>query len=149
LIENLNGDERVWSDMVKLLKLVVVKKIAWYKELQGNSASLMWAVLFNILLSGRATIGDAADSEQRGAIEENTSSAVSLLQNGAIGHPHTILVNDTKILFINRNMKERIRIEFILVFWDVAPCSLIAVGRRFRGAYCLHHCTNEVGSTHF
>jgi hypothetical protein len=25
------------------------------------------------------------------------------------------------------------------VLWDVAPCSLIGVGRRFRGAYCLHH----------
>jgi hypothetical protein len=26
-----------------------------------------------------------------------------------------------------------------LVFWDVAPCSLIDTDRRFRGAYCLHH----------
>jgi hypothetical protein len=25
------------------------------------------------------------------------------------------------------------------VFWDVAPSSYIEVGRRFRGAYCLHH----------
>jgi hypothetical protein len=25
------------------------------------------------------------------------------------------------------------------VFWDVAPCSLIEVDWRFRGAYCLHH----------
>jgi hypothetical protein len=25
------------------------------------------------------------------------------------------------------------------VFWDVAPCSLVEVYRRFRGAYCLHH----------
>jgi hypothetical protein len=24
-------------------------------------------------------------------------------------------------------------------FWDVAPCSLGEVYRRFRGAYCLHH----------
>jgi hypothetical protein len=24
------------------------------------------------------------------------------------------------------------------VFWDVAPCSLVEVDRRFRGAYCLH-----------
>jgi hypothetical protein len=24
------------------------------------------------------------------------------------------------------------------VFWDVAPCSLVEVYRRFRGAYCLH-----------
>jgi hypothetical protein len=24
------------------------------------------------------------------------------------------------------------------VFWDVAPCSLIDNGRRFRGTYCLH-----------
>jgi hypothetical protein len=25
------------------------------------------------------------------------------------------------------------------VFWDVAPCSLIGVDRRFRCAYCRHH----------
>jgi hypothetical protein len=24
------------------------------------------------------------------------------------------------------------------VFWDVAPCSLVEIDRRFRGAYCLH-----------
>jgi hypothetical protein len=24
-------------------------------------------------------------------------------------------------------------------FWDTAPCSLVDVDRRFRGAYCLHH----------
>jgi hypothetical protein len=23
-------------------------------------------------------------------------------------------------------------------FWDIAPCSLVVVDRRFRGAYCLH-----------
>jgi hypothetical protein len=27
----------------------------------------------------------------------------------------------------------------ITVFWDVAPCSLVEVYRRFRGACCLHH----------
>jgi hypothetical protein len=25
------------------------------------------------------------------------------------------------------------------VFWDVTPCSLAEIGRRFRGAYYLHH----------
>jgi hypothetical protein len=25
------------------------------------------------------------------------------------------------------------------VFWDVAPCSLIEIDRRFGRAYCLHH----------
>jgi hypothetical protein len=25
------------------------------------------------------------------------------------------------------------------VFWDIAPCSLVEVYRRFRGACCLHH----------
>jgi hypothetical protein len=25
------------------------------------------------------------------------------------------------------------------LFWDVAPCSLVQVYQRFRGAYCLHH----------
>jgi hypothetical protein len=26
----------------------------------------------------------------------------------------------------------------MIAFWDIAPCSL-EVGRRFKGAYCLHH----------
>jgi hypothetical protein len=25
------------------------------------------------------------------------------------------------------------------VFWDAAPCSLVAIDRRFRGTYSLHH----------
>jgi hypothetical protein len=25
------------------------------------------------------------------------------------------------------------------VFWEVVPCSLVEVHRRFRGAYCPHH----------
>jgi hypothetical protein len=24
-------------------------------------------------------------------------------------------------------------------FWDIAPCSLVEVNRRFIGPYCLHH----------
>jgi hypothetical protein len=27
----------------------------------------------------------------------------------------------------------------VRVFWDIAPCSLVEINRRFRGAYCLHH----------
>jgi hypothetical protein len=29
------------------------------------------------------------------------------------------------------------------VFWDVAPCSLVEIFRRFRGACCLHHLGDE------
>jgi hypothetical protein len=33
--------------------------------------------------------------------------------------------------------------------WDVAPCSLVEVDRRFIGAYCLHHDRlNDGGGTH-
>jgi hypothetical protein len=28
------------------------------------------------------------------------------------------------------------------VFWDVVPCSMVEIGRRFRGAYCFHHQSN-------
>jgi hypothetical protein len=35
--------------------------------------------------------------------------------------------------------------EYEDVFWDVAPCSLVEVYRRFRGACCLHH---QAMSTH-
>jgi hypothetical protein len=27
----------------------------------------------------------------------------------------------------------------MIVLWDVAPCSLVQIDRRFRGVYCLHH----------
>jgi hypothetical protein len=26
----------------------------------------------------------------------------------------------------------------IIAFWDIAPCSLVEIDRRFRGVYCLH-----------
>jgi hypothetical protein len=29
------------------------------------------------------------------------------------------------------------------VFWVVAPCSLVEVYRRFKGAFCLHHESDE------
>jgi hypothetical protein len=34
------------------------------------------------------------------------------------------------------------------VFWDIAPCTLSGVDRRFRGAHCLHHHPDDGGSTH-
>jgi hypothetical protein len=30
------------------------------------------------------------------------------------------------------------------VFWDVVPCSHVEVDRRFRGAYCLHHQSDDI-----
>jgi hypothetical protein len=27
----------------------------------------------------------------------------------------------------------------VTAFWDIAPCSLVAVDRRFEGVCCLHH----------
>jgi hypothetical protein len=33
------------------------------------------------------------------------------------------------------------------VFWDVAPCSLVEIDRRFTGAYCLHYEGDEAVST--
>jgi hypothetical protein len=32
-----------------------------------------------------------------------------------------------------------IRSEDEIIFWEVAPCSMVEVYRRFRGVYCLHH----------
>jgi hypothetical protein len=31
------------------------------------------------------------------------------------------------------------------VFWDIAPCSLVEIDRRFGGAYSLHHNGNDGG----
>jgi hypothetical protein len=35
----------------------------------------------------------------------------------------------------------------VTVVWDVAPCSLVDIDLRFRGAYCLHHQGNESFTT--
>jgi hypothetical protein len=35
----------------------------------------------------------------------------------------------------------------IIVFWDVAPCSLIEVYQRFRGTYCIHHHSPDDGGS--
>jgi hypothetical protein len=35
----------------------------------------------------------------------------------------------------------------MIVFWVVAPCSLVEVYQLFRGACCLHHQGNEPAST--
>jgi hypothetical protein len=38
-----------------------------------------------------------------------------------------------------------------IVFWNTAPCSLVGVDRRFRGAYFIHHQGDDPddgGSTH-
>jgi hypothetical protein len=34
------------------------------------------------------------------------------------------------------------------VFWDIAPCSIVEIGRRFRGVYCLHHQGDDGDGTH-
>jgi hypothetical protein len=36
-----------------------------------------------------------------------------------------------------------ITLEQLRVLWDVAQCSHVEMGRRFRGAYCLHHQGDE------
>jgi hypothetical protein len=36
----------------------------------------------------------------------------------------------------------------VRVYWDVVPCSHVAVDRRFRGAYCLHHQGDELTYEH-
>jgi hypothetical protein len=36
------------------------------------------------------------------------------------------------------------------VFWDVAPCGLVEVYQRFRGAYCFyHHSSSDIKETPF
>jgi hypothetical protein len=36
----------------------------------------------------------------------------------------------------------------IIIYWDIAPCSLVEINQCFRGAYCLHHQGNDGGSKH-
>jgi hypothetical protein len=35
----------------------------------------------------------------------------------------------------------------MMIFWDMAPCSLVELDQRFRGAYCLHYQGDDGGST--
>jgi hypothetical protein len=35
------------------------------------------------------------------------------------------------------------------VYWDVAPCSLLDIDRRFRGAYCLHQQSDKPEDRYF
>jgi hypothetical protein len=43
----------------------------------------------------------------------------------------------------HENLKSHMRTS---VFWDAAPCSLVDINRRFRGAYCLHRQADDGGS---
>jgi hypothetical protein len=53
---------------------------------------------------------------------------------------HGSVTLDSHILWDFRFSRRRV---WSLVFWDVAPCSLLGVDRRFRGSYCLHYQWNE------
>jgi hypothetical protein len=48
------------------------------------------------------------------------------------------------LLRVNRDNFLKINQLKIKAFWDVAPCSLVGVDRRFRGAYCLAQMMNAV-----
>jgi hypothetical protein len=44
------------------------------------------------------------------------------------------------------NYHEAVRLQLFMTaivkvtaYWDMAPCSLVEVDRRFRGVYCLHY----------
>jgi hypothetical protein len=41
--------------------------------------------------------------------------------------------------FLNQNFVLVTTEKKMTVFWDVAPCNVVEIGRRFRGAYCFHH----------
>jgi hypothetical protein len=36
-------------------------------------------------------------------------------------------------------LRKTINVLKVRAFWDIGPCGLVEVGRRFRNAYCLHH----------
>jgi hypothetical protein len=37
------------------------------------------------------------------------------------------------------HFREQLQLLKMTVFWDIAPNSLVVIGRRLRGVYCLHH----------
>jgi hypothetical protein len=44
-------------------------------------------------------------------------------------------------------IKPVVSLAKMTVFWDVAPCSLVQIDRRFRGAYCLLHQGDKLSET--
>jgi cephalosporin hydroxylase len=36
----------------------------------------------------------------------------------------------------------------ITAFWNIAPCTVVEVGRRFGGSYCLYHQSDGGGGKH-
>jgi hypothetical protein len=59
--------------------------------------------------------------------------------------PSVTQVNKKYILW-NPKIQHSVRFQILTpanlkmtAFWDIAPCSLVEVDRRFRCAYCLHH----------
>jgi hypothetical protein len=55
---------------------------------------------------------------------------------------HWIMVNWLNVLSECYTFRPTLLIKQVIkmtVFWDVAPCSLVEVYRRFTSAYCLHH----------
>jgi hypothetical protein len=50
--------------------------------------------------------------------------------------------------FIERSLVKLTKNLKMAAIWDIATCSLVQVHRLFRGAYCLHHRPDDVGSKH-
>jgi hypothetical protein len=61
---------------------------------------------------------------------------------------HTLAMTAVLELHFGVNSVERVAVwkhvrMNMAVFWDVAPCSLVEIGRRFTGTFCLHHQREE------
>jgi hypothetical protein len=58
---------------------------------------------------------------------------------------HAVLRNNlTCLLYVHFTSKKQILMR-VTVVGDVAPSSVVEIGRRFRGAYCLCHLLEAVG----
>jgi hypothetical protein len=72
----------------------------------------------------------------------NTSRLKTTRLTGHNGHVRKTWVYSPSKIFYKRVRLNFVRCTDMLkmtVFWDVVPCSLIDIQRRFKGAYCLHY----------
>jgi hypothetical protein len=53
---------------------------------------------------------------------------------------NTPSIKPFRFIFLSKFCRVHLKMT---VFWDVAPCRLVEVYRRFRGAYCFHHRGNH------
>jgi hypothetical protein len=124
----------------------------------------MWITLLNLLVLVLANADDSLHALSRakgGSIGSALIFRTGHVPKPLSGRPFSQLVSRLAMKITCENSSIHVRFQVLTaasmkrrVLWDVAPCSLVGVDRRLRGAYCLHrqgheliHLPDDGGST--